>query len=448
MMQVSLTATSGLERRLEVAVPAQRVSTEIEQRLKQISRTARLKGFRPGKAPFAVIRTQYGDQVRGEVISDLIRSTYAEALTQEKLNPAANPRIEPIAVDPGADLKYAATFEVLPEIKVKPVDTIGIDKPASEVTEADIDAMIESMRRQRPVFTEVQRAAQDTDRVTVDYTTLVMGEALKGGEGKDVTFIIGSNRVMAELEQGVKGAAAGESRTVPVAFPAGHPNKELAEKTAEFKLDVKKVEAQSLPEVNEEFIEAFGVKEGGAEALRAEVRQSMTRELTDLVRSRLRSQVLDALFKENPMEIPRSLVEEQIQQLQIDMARRANISDPNQLPPAQTFEEPAKRRVALGLLLSEIVRAEGIKVDRERVQTRLADVASQYPNPDEVRRAYLQNADAMRQIESAVLEDQVVDWVLGRARITERPISFSELTGFGQSVSNEAGGNAAGTAGA
>jgi trigger factor len=442
-MQVSLTAASGLERRLEVAVPAQRVTTEVEQRLKQISRTARLKGFRPGKAPYAVIKSQYGDQVRGEVISDLIRSSFQEAVTQQKLNPAAGPRIEPLAVDPDADLKYAATFEVLPEVKVKPVETIPIEKPASEVTEADIDAMIESMRKQRPVFTTVERPAHDNDRVTVDYTSSVAGEPLKGGEGKDVTFIIGSNRVMTELEQGVKGATAGETRTVPVAFAADHPNKELAGKTAEFRLDVKKVEEQALPDVNEEFVKAFGVQEGGVEALRTEVRQSMTRELNDLVRNRMRGQVLEALYKENPLEIPRALVEEQIQQLQLDMARRANISDPNQLPPAQTFEEPARRRVALGLLLGEIVRAENLKVDRERVQTRLADLAAQYPNPDEVRRAYLQNADAMRQIESAVLEDQVVDWIVARAKITERPISFSELTGFGQNAGAGATGTAA-----
>jgi trigger factor len=443
-MQVSLTATGGLERRLEVAVPAQRVTTEVEQRLKQISRTARLKGFRPGKAPYAVIRRQYGEQVRGEVIGDLIRSSFAEAVNQEKLNPAGGPRIEPIAVDPGSDLKYAATFEVLPEIRVKPVDSIAIERPTAEVTDADIDAMIESMRRQRPVFTTVERPAQDTDRVTVDYVGTVAGEALQGGEGKDVTFIVGSNRVMMELEQGVKGASAGESRAVSVVFPAEHPNKQLAGKTAEFRLNVKKVEEQTLPQVDQEFCNQFGVKEGGLEGLRTEVRQSMKRELDDLVRNRLRGQVLDALYRDNPFDVPRALVEEQVQQLQIDMARRANITDPKHLPPAQTFEEPARRRVALGLVLGEIVRTESLKVDRERVQSRLNDVVAAYPNPDEVRRAYLQNADAMRQIESAVLEDQVVDWVLGRAKITDRHVSFSELTGFGQTAGQSAGQSAGG----
>jgi len=441
-MQVSLTATGGLERRLEVAVPAQRVSTEVEQRLKQISRTARLKGFRPGKAPFAVIRRQYGEQVHAEVVGDLMRSSFAEAVNQEKLNPAAGPRIEPIAVQPGADLKYAATFEVLPDVRLKPVDSIAIERPSAEVTEADIDAMIESMRRQRPEFTVVERGIQETDRVTVDYAGKVEGEDLPGGgEGKDVTFIVGDKRIMPELENAVKGAAAGESRTASVVFPAEHPNTQLAGKTAEFRLDVKKVEEQKLPEVNEEFTKAFGVQEGGVEALRAEVRQSMTRELDELVRNRVRGQVLDALYRDNNIEVPRALIEEQIQQLQLDMARRANITDPKQLPPAQTFEESARRRVALGLLLGEIVKAEGLKVDRERVQTRLNDVASAYPNPDEVRRAYLQNADAMRQIESAVLEDQVVDWIVGKAKITERPMTFKELTGFGEGV-NESGGSA------
>jgi trigger factor len=428
-MQVSLTTTGGLERRLEVAVPAQQVSTEVESRLKQLSRTARLKGFRPGKAPYAVIQKQFGDQVRTEVVSDLIRSSYAEAVNQEKLNPAGGPRIE---LQPGGDLKYTATFEVLPEVRLNPVSEIDVERPSARVEESDIDAMVESMRKQRPVFNVVERAAQDTDRVTVDYTSKVGDAPLKDGDGKDVSFIIGAGRVMKELEEAVKGAKAGESRSATVDFPAEHPNKELAGKQAVFDLQVKQVEEQVLPEVNDEFVAAYGVKEGGVEALRTEVRQSMTRELEDLVRNRLRSQVLDALYAANKFDVPKALIEDQIQQLQLDMARRANITDPKQLPPASTFEESARRRVALGLILGEIVKNENLKVDRERVQTRLNDVAAAYPNPDEVRRAYLQNADAMRQIESAVLEDQVVDWVVEKAKITEKPSTFSELTGFGQ----------------
>jgi trigger factor len=432
-MQVSLTTTGGLERRLEVAVPGDRVTTEVESRLKQLSRTARLKGFRPGKAPYSVIQKQFGEQVRSEVLGDLIRSSYAEAVNQEKVNPAGSPRIE---LQPGDELKYTATFEVLPEVKLAPVEDIAVDRPSAKVEESDIDAMIESMRKQRPVFNVVERAAQDTDRVTIDYTSKVGDAPLKDGEGKDVSFIIGAGRVMKELEDAVKGAKAGDTRSATVDFPAEHPNKELAGQKAVFDLTLKQVEEQVLPEVNDEFIAAYGVKEGGVEALRTEVRQSMSRELDDLIRNRLRTQVLEALYTANKFDVPKALIEEQIQQLQLDMARRANITDPKQLPPASTFEESARRRVALGLILGEIVKNENIKVDRERVQIRLNDVAAAYPNADEVRRAYLQNADAMRQIESAVLEDQVVDWVVGKAKITEKPSTFSELTGFGQ---NQAG---------
>lgn len=435
-MQVSLTATGGLERRLEVAVPAQRVTSEIEQRLKQISRTARLKGFRPGKAPFSVIQKQFGEQVRAEVIGDLMRSTFAEAVSKENLRPAGGPKIEPLTLPPEADLKYAATFEVFPEVKIKPVDTIAIERVTANITEEDVDAMIESMRRQRPVFTEVQRAAADTDRVTVDYDGKIDGKPFEGSVGRDVQFVVGSGRVLPELDAAVKGASAGETRTATLKYPENHASKELAGKTAEFTLTVKKVEEQSLPEVNEEFAKSFGVEEGGTAALREEVRKSMEREVADLVRSRVRTQVMDALYKENTIEVPRALVEEQIQQLQLDMARRMGARDASQIPPREPFEEPARRRVALGLIIAEIIRSENLKVDRERVQAQLEELASNYPNPDEVRRAYLQNPEAMRQIESAVLEEQTVDWILERARVTERVVSFKELTGFGQQNEN------------
>lgn len=434
-MQVSLTATSGLERRLEVAVPAQQVSTEVEQRLKRISRTARLKGFRPGKAPFQVIRQQFGEQVHAEVIGDLMRSSFAEAVSKENLKPAAGPRIEPLDMQPGADLRYAAVFEILPEVKVASAENISIERPSASVTDADIDSMIESMRKQRPQYVEVQRAAQDTDRVTLDYDGTLDGQPFEGGEGRDVNIIVGSGRVLKELDDAVKGAPIGEKRTIAVSYPQDHASKSLAGRTAEFTLTVKKVEEQTLPPIDEEFCAAFGVKEGGIEALRTEVRKSMERELSEVVRNKVRSQVMDALYRDNAIEVPRALVDEQVQQLQADMARRMGAKDPTQVPQLQQrelFEEPAKRRVALGLIIAEIIRGESLKVDRERVQSRLNDIVATYPNPDEMRRAYLQSAEAMRQIESAVLEDQAVDWVLNRAKITEREHSFKELTGFGQ----------------
>ena len=437
-MQVSLTATGGLERRLEVAVPAQRVASEVEQRLRKISRTARLKGFRPGKAPLTIVRKQFGEQVHAEVVSELMRRTFAEAVSQEKLKPAAGPRIEPIAMEPGADLRYAAVFEVLPEIKLKPFENISVERPVAPVTDADVDAMLESMRRQRPVFTAVERPAKDTDRLTIDYEGRIDGAGFEGGEGKEVSFILGSGRIMKDLEAVLRGAAPGETRMASVTFPAEHPNKTLAGKQAEFTLTVKKVEEQSLPPIDEEFCRSFGVEEGGVDALRTEVRQSMEQELAQIVRNRLRTQVLDALYRENRIEVPRALVDEQVQQMQIDAARRLGIRDASQLPPREQFEEPARRHVALGLILGEIIREHGLKVDRERVHARVDEIASAYPaNSDEVRRAYLQNAEAMRQIESAVLEDQAVDWVLERVRVTDRPTTFRDLTGFGQPSESE-----------
>jgi trigger factor len=433
-MQVSLSATGGLERRLEVAVPATEVASEVEQRLKQISRTARLKGFRPGKAPYSVIRKQFGDQVRTEVVSDLMRSSFAQALSQEKLTPAANPRIEPLAMPPDSDLKYAAVFEVMPEVKVTAADGITVERPSASVTEADIDAMLESMRRQRPVFTAVERPAHDTDRVIIDYQGRIDGKPFDGSDGTDINVVIGSRQSMPELEEGLKGATAGESRTITVTFPAEHPNKAVAGQTAELQVTIKRIEEQSLPVVDEEFGRAYGVEQGGVEALRAEVRKSMERELADVIRNRVRAQVLDALYRQNPVDVPRALLEEQVQQLQIDTARRMGVRDASQIPAREPFEEPARRRVALGLLMSQIVQTEQIKLDRERVQTRLSDLIAGYPETqqEEARRAYLQNQDAMRQIESAALEDQVVDWVLGRANITDKPMTFKEITGFGQ----------------
>jgi trigger factor len=433
-MQVSVSATSGLERRMEVAVPADQITTAIEQRLKEISRTARLKGFRPGKAPLPVVRKQFGEQVRAEVVGDVMRSSLAEALSREKLTPAAGPRIEPIAVAPGSDLKFAATFEVMPEIQVRSLERIAVERPRATVEEPDIDAMLESMRRQRPAFAAVDRPAREGDRVTVDYTGRMGGEPFEGGDGKDVAILIGSRQSRPELEEGLKGAVVGEARTITVKFPTELSNKTLAGNTAELALTVKSVEEQSLPAVDEEFCRAFGVEEGGVEALRAEVRKSMERELADVIRNRVRTQVLDALYAENPIDLPRALVEDQVQQLQIDAARRMGVREASKVPPRQPFEAPARRRVALGLLMGQIVKTEGIPVDRQRVQSRIEELAASYPNPEEARRAYQHNPEALRQIESVVLEDQVIDWILERAKVTEVPMSFKEITGFGQNL--------------
>jgi trigger factor len=439
MMQVAVSDTGGLGRRLEVTVPATEVSEEVKQRLGRLSRTARLKGFRPGKAPYAVVAKQFGEQVRAEVVTDLMRSSYAQALTQENLKPAGGPRIEPLSVQTDADLRYAALIEVLPEVKVNAPDGLKIERPTAVVTDADLEAMIENMRRQRPVFTTVARAARDSDRVIVDYQARVDGKAFEGSDAIDVSVVLGSGQAMPELEAGLKGAAAGEQRTINAAFPATHPNKTLAGKSAELLLSIKRVEEQSLPPVDEEFCRAYGVEDGSLAQMRTEVRTNMERELAELIRGRLRAQVLDALYKANPLVLPRSMVDEETQQLQVQAARRMGVREASQLPPREPFEEAARRRVALGLLMGQVVQANGLKSDPARVAARLDELVASYPNPEEARRAYRQSPDAMRQLESAALEDQVVEWVLERAHITERPMSFSEVTGFGRGAHEHTG---------
>lgn len=431
-MQVSLTATGGLERRLEVAIPASQVDGEVAQRLTRISRTARLKGFRPGKAPLAVIRQQYGDQVHDEVINDLMRSSFSEAVAREKLNPASGPRIEPIELKPGADLRYAAVFEILPEVKLQPVTEISIDKPVATVGESDLDAMLDTLRAQRPVFTEVSRAAAANDRVTVSFKGTIDGVAFDGGSGDNVAITIGSGQVMKEFEDALIGAQAGDSRDANATFNADHPKKELAGKTAHFAIQIVKVEEQAPAALDEEFARGFGIADGSIDSLRAEVRANMERELAEAVRQNLRAQVLEKLHERNPLELPRQMVDETIQELQVEMLRRAGVRDAKQLPPREPFEQPARRRVALGLLMSELVRTAGLKVSREAVQEKLNELAASYSNPEEVRKAYLQNAELMRQIESQVLEQQAIDWVLGQAKVNEKPSSFAELTKFGQ----------------
>ena len=431
-MQVSLSARGALERRLEVAVPAAEVTQEFEQRLKRVARSARLKGFRPGKAPLPVVRKQFGEQVHAEVVDHLIRSCLAQALREQNLTPAGGPRIEPIAIAPGAELKFAAVFEIMPEVRVNPPEGTEISRPSAVVTEADIDAMVESMRRQRAQFSPVDRPAELTDRVTVDYTGLMDGKSFEGGDAADVTLVLGNKQNRPELESALMGARAGETRQVNVTFPADMSNATLAGKSAELSVSVKQVEVQSLPPVDEAFCRSFGIEDGSVETLRAEVRASMERELADLVRGRLRVQVLDALYAQNPLEVPRTLIDEQVQQMQLDAARNMGVREASQLPPREPFEDPARRRAALGLILGQIIRSEGLQPDRQRVEERLEELASNYPNPEEARSAYRRSAEAMRQIESAALEEQVIDWFVARAAVREQPMTFQELTGFGQ----------------
>ena len=430
-MQVSIETTGALERRMEVSVPRERIEQAIDERLKRVSRTAKLKGFRPGTVPLKVVKQQFGAQVRQEVLSDLMKTSFAEAVSQEKLNPAAGPRIEPLSVGPDEDLRYRATFEVFPEIDLKGVEGLEVVRPAVEVTDADVDAMVLNLREQRPRFDVVDRESREGDRVTMDFVGEVDGAPFEGSKGDDVGVLLGGGRMLKAFETGITGMKADERRQVSVPYPADYHNPALAGKVASFDVHVKKVEERRLPEVDDEFCREYGVLEGGVGQLHREVRDNMERELADNVRVRLKQQLLDGLLKANPVEVPTGFVDAQVREMQIEAARRTGATDASQVPTADSFVEAARRRVAIGLLIRELIRSRGVQIDRDRVEARLADIAATYPDPEAVIKAYRQNADAMRQVESLVLEDQAVDLLLEHAKVTERASSFKEVMNFG-----------------
>ncbi len=429
-MQVSVESTGKLERRMQVQVPAERVSKEIASRLKQLSRTARLNGFRPGKAPLTVIRQQFGPQVHREVIGELLQSSFSEAVTQQQLAPAGNPRIEPQNIDEGQDLTYVATFEVFPEVALQPVESLELERITADVTETDVDAMIERLRKQQMKYTAVTRPAALGDKATVDFEGSIDGVPFAGGKGEAVPIVLGENRMLPQLEQGLLGAAPGEQKTVDVDFPADYRATELAGKRASFKVDVKTVEEPSLPELDEEFSKSFGVTEGGVAQLREDVVANMRRELEQTLRTRNKAAVMEKLFEANPIDVPNALLESQIRDMQIEAMRRAGAKDASQAPPREPLVEPARRRVALGLLFNDIIRRENIVLDPVRSNARLDEMVGAYGDGAALKRAYLQNADAMRQVESLALEDQVVDWILAHAKVHEKGTTFKELMNF------------------
>jgi trigger factor len=429
-MQVSVESIGKLERRMQVQVPAERVSKEIATRLKHLSRTARLNGFRPGKAPLTVIRQQFGQQVHREVIGELLQSSFTEAVTQEQLAPAGNPHIEPKTIGEGQDLTYVATFEVLPEVALQPIDSLEVERISADVAESDIDAMIERLRKQQMKFTPVTRAAAGGDKVVVDFEGSIDGAPFAGGKGDDVAITLGEGRMLAQLEQGLIGASPGEVKEIGVDFPADYRATELAGRHAVFKVGVKSVEEPALPELDEEFCKAFGVTEGGIPKLREDVAANMRRELDQALRNRNKTAVMEKLYQANPLEVPNALLEAQVRDMQVEVMRRTGAKDVSQAPPREPLIEPARRRVALGLLINDIIRREKITLDPARSNARLDELVGAYGDAAALKRAYLQNADAMRQVENLALEDQVVDWILAHAKVRERPSTFKELMNF------------------
>ncbi len=431
-MQVSVETTGGLERRMKVQVPAERVEREVEQRLKSLGKRAKINGFRPGKVPLEVVKKRFGNEVRQEVLGDILRDTCNEAFLQEKLTPAGGPRIDSVSNAPGKDLEYTATFEIYPEIKLAGIETIKVERPVAEVTEADIDAMVDNLRHQRAAWEAVQRGAQKGDRVQLDFEGSVDGGVFPGGKGENATVVLGEGRMLEDFEKGLDNIRAEETREFDAHFPDDYHVKEVAGKTAHFRVAAHRVERKKLPELDEIFCNSFGVTEGGIAALRAEVTENMRREMREGVRRRMKDQVLEALLAANPVEIPGALLDEEIEHMRQAALTRMGVKDGKKGGglPRELFMEQAKRRVALGLLIGEIIGKQQLHVDEKRMDERLQHMASDYSNPAEAMRSMRSNPAVLRQLETLVLEDQAVDWLLEKVAVTDKPTTFQELMHF------------------
>lgn len=428
-LEISLETGQGLERKLQVRIPAARIELEVEARLRSVGRSANIKGYRPGKVPEKVIRQRFGDQVRREVLSDVVQSSYNEAVNREQLRPAGEAQIDaaPNAGAIGEDFSYTASFEVFPEFTLKGLDSVVATRPEPAFDDADVDFISENLRRQRGHFHATDRAARNGDRVTVDFQGRLNGAPMDGGTGEKVTIVLGAGRMIEDFEKQLVGVKGGDNLEIKVRFPADYPNGSLAGQTAEFSVQVGEVAEEHLPELDEEFIRSFGVASGSKDDFVQDIRKNMTDEFAARARADVKRQLLEQLLQANPVEIPVILVEQEATSLQSDAMRNLGISDPAQAPALESFRQTAERRVRLGLLIGALIREQELVVDRDMVRERIEQLSRGYEKPDEIRKLYYQTAQLLTQVENSVLEEQVVDWLAARAAITPKPTTFRAL---------------------
>ena len=433
-MQVSLETTSSLGRRLTVVVPAEQFEQEFATRLNRLSRQVKMPGFRPGKVPTKVVEARYSGQLLEEVAGELIERTLREAIGEQHLRPAGGTRIQHKPLARGRGLEYTAEFEIFPEIARLDLAGVTIERPLPQVADSDVDQTLESVRRRRVTWNPVDRPAQREDRVMIDSTARVDGAEIESGKAENHAVVIGSGRMYAEIEDALAGCARGDTRRVVVNFPADAANKALAGKAVEFEIHVNEVAAPILPEVNDELARGLGVTEGGIEALRGEIRASLEREANERVRTLLRGSVFKALREANTFDVPAGMIAAEVERMKkIAASARgdANLPDPTD---DSFYRGRAQMRVALGLVLSEIVHARAIKADPARVRARVEHLARDYDAPEKFVEWYYANPQRLAEVESAVLEEQVVEYLLGTAQIQDRPTPFPDLLKMDVSV--------------
>lgn len=432
-MQVHLETTGALARRLRVQIPAERIDSAVAKRLKTIASRAKLPGFRPGKAPMKVIEAQYKDSARYEAINDLVRETYPEAVDKVQVQPAGYPQFE-ITGAQGDGFEYVASFDVYPSIVLDKLNTLTISKPVVTISEGDIDKLVDNLRKARKTLSEVSRAAGAGDVVTVDFEGKLDGEAFAGGKGEGVEFEIGAGQFLPDLENGIAGHSAGETFTVDVAFPDDYRAENLKGKTAQFTVTLKQVRETVLPAVDDaEFLSAHGLGvEQGVAGLRSKAQQALESERNKAVKARVKSQVLDQLLSAHPIEVPQGLIEQELPRLREEATARMNLGKvtpekAKEMFPDQLFEATAKRRVALGLLIGEVIKTKNITLDASRVEQTLTEMAGDYEQPEQVQQFYRSRPDLMQGLRAVVLEDQVVEVLAADAIVTEAPQSLEQL---------------------
>jgi len=427
-MQVTVETLEGLQRRLNITVPAANIEDAVTSELRNIAKNRRFDGFRKGKVPMAMVAKMYGKAVRQDMLGEVMHRHFIEAIVKEKINPAGTPTFAPVEIAEGKDLVFTATFEVYPEVELKGLENISVEKPSAEVTDADVAEMLETLRKQQATWKEVDEAADNGKRVSIDFVGSIDGEEFEGGKAENFPLEMGAGRMIPGFEDGIVGKTKGMELVIDVTFPEEYHAENLKGKAAQFAIKVNKVEARELPELNDEFVARFGVAEGGVEALKAEVRKNMQRELHQAIKARIKEQAIEGLVKENEIQVPAALIEQEVNALRQQAAQRfgGNVEAAAQLP-SELFEEQAKRRAMVGLLLGEVIRTYDLKADEEKVQALITEMATAYEDPTEVVAYYEQNQQLMNNMRNVALEEQAVDAIIAKAQVTEKAISFSEL---------------------
>ncbi|ORM53945.1 trigger factor [Pantoea conspicua] len=427
-MQVSVETTQGLGRRITITVAADSIESAVKKELVDVARKVRIDGFRKGKVPMNIVAQRYGASVRQDVLGDLMTRNFVDAIIKEKINPAGAPNYVPGEYKEGQDFTYAVEFEVYPEVELKGLENIEVEKPLVEVTDADVDTMLDTLRKQQANWIESDAAAGPEDRATIDFNGSVDGEEFEGGKASDFVLAMGQGRMIPGFEEGVVGHKAGETFTIDVKFPDDYHAENLKGKDAKFEIVLKKVETRELPELTEEFIKRFGVEDGSVAGLRAEVRKNMDRELKGAIRNRVKTQAIDGLVAANEIDVPAALIDSEIDVLRRQAAQRFGGNEQQALElPRELFEEQAKRRVVVGLLLGEVIRTHELKADEDRVNTLIEEMASAYEDPQEVIEFYSKNNELMNNMRNVALEEQAVEAVLAKAKVTEKETNFQDL---------------------